>query len=428
MQIRKNIAVEVLPICFLIQVFNAISWDSTFIVNFRWVWIISVFYYLMLRQLLINRLDPLFFFIIYSYFGWCFLSSFWSDILLLSLSKSILFALVATSGISLGLQWMRKFPLSDALNYLAPVAIISLLSGFWGFLTGTVIQLQPELFLFQGFISGSNMLGILLCIAFPYLLWKTYLNWTSFENRSFWLFFSFFCFFFLTLALSRSALLSTLATFLGFLFSLKASKKFWSLFCALLVLLTIFFINPLTIDHVIKKYVYKTTQENSALFYTREQNWADSYQAAKEGGWSGLGFGVSVGWKKFNWNNALTSVGYGREKGNSQLAIIEETGIIGFLLYLLLLSIIILKLILLHRRPMHRDERVFLGIVEGMFAAIVLHSIFEGWWTSPGALETFYFWVLTGIIRGLELRPRDNALEIHGTKESTGTNIAFRSA
>ncbi|EKD70808.1 MAG: hypothetical protein ACD_46C00388G0001, partial [uncultured bacterium] len=32
-----------------------------------------------------------------------------------------------------------------------------------------------------------------------------------------------------------------------------------------------------------------------------------------------------------------------------------------------------------------------------------MHSMLEAWWSSPGSPESIYFWMLIGVIKGLEI-------------------------
>ena len=121
------------------------------------------------------------------------------------------------------------------------------------------------------------------------------------------------------------------------------------------------------------------------------------------GGWLGFGYGASEGKTEFSLTSTLISNHYGREKGNSQLAILEETGIIGFILYLIVVLLLTLKLFILFVRSKDPEIRALIGLLAGAFFGMILHSSFEAWWNSPGSPESIYFWTLVGIIKGLEI-------------------------
>ena len=135
------------------------------------------------------------------------------------------------------------------------------------------------------------------------------------------------------------------------------------------------------------------------MLYTREEVWSKSFEQAKKGGWFGGGYGVTIGDKDFK--GGLTAVGYGREKGNSQLAINEETGLIGLGIYLLSLFVLFKRLIGEQLRLKCSRAGVLLGIVTGTLFGMIMQSVFEAWWVAPGSPESLYFWTLTGVALGI---------------------------
>ena len=76
------------------------------------------------------------------------------------------------------------------------------------------------------------------------------------------------------------------------------------------------------------------TEQGTSIIYSRQSAWDVSWNMAKQGGWFGAGYGVSV--DRGSFRGGLTAVGYGREKGNTQLAIMEETGIVGLAIHVLI--------------------------------------------------------------------------------------------
>ena len=115
----------------------------------------------------------------------------------------------------------------------------------------------------------------------------------------------------------------------------------------------------------------------------------------------GGGYGVTIGQDEFVLDN-LNAANYGREKANSQLGIIEETGIIGIALYLTLLFVYFSKSIRFWRSLKPSDSRkVLMGIVLGTMLGMIAVSVFEAWWDAPASNESVYFWTLFGISLGL---------------------------
>jgi O-antigen ligase len=168
------------------------------------------------------------------------------------------------------------------------------------------------------------------------------------------------------------------------------------------------FVAPELTEPFVHRNVYKYTDEDQGVFYTRDQPWEDSYNAATEGAWIGLGYGVSAG--EYNFDVGLSAVGYGREKGNSQLAIVEETGIVGLILYVALLFALFPELVGAFRACRIAEHRMMMGLLIGTLSGMVLQSVFEAWWVAPGAPEFAYFWAIAGAALGAARMIRDQSV------------------
>lgn len=135
------------------------------------------------------------------------------------------------------------------------------------------------------------------------------------------------------------------------------------------------------------------------VFQSRSLVWKKSIEQAKKGGIVGGGFAVTIGDKNFSINN-LSGVGYGREKGNSQFEIMEETGIIGLILYGLILISFFVHVIPYYRRITGHDK-VAMGLALGAIVGLLVESIVEGWWDSAAGPEVICFWTLVGSVYGM---------------------------
>ena len=96
----------------------------------------------------------------------------------------------------------------------------------------------------------------------------------------------------------------------------------------------------------------------------------------------------------------LTAVGYGREKGNTQLAIWEETGLVGLGLYSLFVLGIIVELGSGLRRIKDQESKIQLGLLLGALVGFLMQSFFEAWWVAPGSAELAFFWAALGAAYG----------------------------
>ncbi|MCZ7612765.1 MAG: hypothetical protein M5T52_04270 [Ignavibacteriaceae bacterium] len=73
--------------------------------------------------------------------------------------------------------------------------------------------------------------------------------------------------------------------------------------------------------------------------------WEPSYRAAQNGGLTGLGYGMSdPNIKPGSLGDHYEGERFVREKGNSVLALVEETGVVGLVLFLLPIIYLLRKL------------------------------------------------------------------------------------
>lgn len=359
--------------------------------------------YLVLNNRLFRYLGPRLSTVLYLYTIWCILTFLSSDIPTLTLLKSSLFFFIVFTLTGIGIEWVRWHGITNSLNYLKWLSFIIVFSSLAG-LNNNYISPAADVKLYQGLSYNPNMLCSLLAMTFPFLIWKTYENWNNKKIRYIWFIITMISLYCAIKTGSRASGIVIILTLLGFLSSLNLSKKILFALSTGIILLSFFLINPFIVENFVIKHVFKGTPNN--ILYTRERVWLDSYQAAEQGGLFGLGQGISYRETNFRINdltsNGLTSLGYGREKGNSQLSIIEETGLIGLFFYILFLLVVFRILWNLYFKAQGSDK-VMIGIISGTFFGFLCQSVFEAWWTSPGSPESLYFWTLVGIIRGIEI-------------------------
>ena len=292
-----------------------------------------------------------------------------------------------------------------------PLTVAALLAGVLGRFSTQAYDYAGSYALYQGLVGGPNMFGSMLAMCSPYLLWKVYHYWGSIRLRMVWLLLAFTGLYYLVAASSRSAMMAVIITTTGMFLSLGVRKRvqiFVLTVGALGVLVTTL---PDQFEALQQKLIYKhATQAQGGVFYTRLDPWRISLQKATEGGWFGGGYGVSIG-DKTPFELSLTVHKYGREKGNSQLAIIEETGLVGLVLYLTSLIFLSLRLVKAVRRWPSGPGKVMMSITTSLLAGMLFGSCFEAWWVAPGAPETVYFWVMTGVALGLSATRPVNAKE-----------------
>jgi O-antigen ligase len=206
----------------------------------------------------------------------------------------------------------------------------------------------------------------------------------------------------LIITYSRAAWLALFIGLITFIILTKNIKIILSLILLLITLLILTFSIP-----SVSKFLESIMQKaDSPLWSRREILWEPSYEAAKLGGLIGLGYGVNAPGIK---TPALTGSYYKdgryiREKGNSTLALIEETGLIGLILFIFPLLMIIKKFKIQNSKfknnytpampyarsdcaKARRGSRGRFYITYSSLAAMLLHSQFEAWWVGVGSIQ-----------------------------------------
>ena len=335
------------------------------------------------------------------YCGWILLTCTWSTVPELSILKAIATICMIFLFTAAGRYWVSGWTTSRPLFYLTPIVAAALPSAFWG--ANSTPSAGVDMQLYQGLTGNPNQLGIVVAASFPliiFLLCQVFTRGTLLQRATTVIA----ALILVTLLLqsgSRASIIVALSVSAFAILALRFSK---------IITVTILIgsaigiavaIVPEIQDQTYTRFVVKYSPDGN-LFYSRQEPWQESVKGARQGGWFGLGYGAAYGYKSFS--GGLTSVGYGRETGNSQLAIIEEIGIVGLGFYALLLFSIIGQLIGGLRRTHDQERRLEIALVTGLVIGIVLQSGFEGWWTSPGSAESAIFWATVGVGSGLVRR------------------------
>jgi hypothetical protein len=383
---------------------------TIFNTNTRWAFLGLLALALLMRGRHFRAFNVRFGLLLGVYFFWCFLTVIWSEVPQLSLLKSAAFAMTVIVFVGAGHYWATQWHPNAPLAFLQPVLLVALLAGLGGAGGGaesTGIQL------YQGLSGNPNYLGMLIAMAFPLALYHAYLCHK--EMRSSFSRMASIGLVLMLLALlwwsgSRSALLCMLVTSGFFFTAFSTDKKVFLIMALVLGGFGTAVITPQLQEGVYTRLVIKST-DGEDIFFSRRGPWTESYHAAIQGGWFGLGYGVSAG--DTNFTAGLTANRYGREKGNAQLAVWEETGFVGFLFYVALLAAIFTELYRGLRFSVTRDQRVGQSLILGLTLGMTVVSIFEAWWTAPGSPEAGVFWATVGV--GVGVTHRVMAMR-YGTK------------
>ena len=327
------------------------------------------------------------------YSGWCIATALWSEVPALSTMKAGSLIVLMIAMFAAGQMWMRMVPVKDAITYSLPMAALALFSGLAGHASvSSQVELGSGLVVYQGLTSNPNMFGSILAMGLPILVWGSYLAWKEGRKLSIWSVSVVIVLAFLIISKSRASLLVALMIFGGFIMTLRPRRRLAVIAASASAILVTLVVAPGVQDQAS---LYLKKGGNSVLF-SREQVWAESYSKAVAGGLIGAGYGVTVGQQIFELG--LTSFGYGREKGNSQLAIAEETGLVGLAMYFIFLATVSAAILRGIRISPDLDTRIMFGIMGGSWAGMFVNSVFEAWWVAPGSPEAVWFWSLTGVI------------------------------
>lgn len=380
--------------------------DAAFTTTTRWLGLLLLALFLLHRRRLLDGLRLSYAPALVGWLIWNIATTFWSEQPALSLVKSLAMALTVITVISGGLYWVRSRP-GSPLSYLAPLAGVALFAGLAG--SGGFVWNNVGVRLYRGVSTNANYLGVLAAVGLAYPLYALHRSVARRERAvvlAFWLLVAVVLAALLWLSGSRAAALAAAPLVLAFAVAAtprRIARR--SAVCALFVV-SAALLSPAKVTTAVSRPIMSFADKGRPdVFFSRRPVWTRSAQAAREGGVAGLGFGVNAGAPANFQIGRMTTSGYTRLKANSQLATIEETGLIGLAAYGIVL-IQLFSALFAGLQRVDRDLRVALSLVIGLLCGLVVHSIFEGWGTSPGSMETVLFWATAGVGGGLLRLPR----------------------
>ncbi len=327
---------------------------------------------------------------------YCLATAFWSENPPLTVAKWSAFVLVAIAFFVGGLLVGEHQAGTNPFAPLAPVLWLALLASA----VGAVMPdrgVTREGF-FEGLIDNPNMLGSMLAFIAPYLCMEVYLAWERPKRRFPTLLLAATGSALILLTRSRAALLMALCIVAASFMAVRPRGRIGTVTALILAAVFLYTMYPAALRYIRRDFIYKQQASGQEdLFFSRRAVIRLTYEKARAAGWWGVGFGISTG-QSSEWNGEISSIGFGREKGNSQLAVWEETGIVGLAMYGILMFILLMHI--LSHWPTPRAETdvrlvryVLLGLLVGAFAS----SMFEAWFTAPGSGEVAAYWATLGL-------------------------------
>ena len=371
----------IVPILILVASFNSFPLLKNLYVLFP---ILGLFFILVKRVELITLLQKeKIVLLFYAFPTWAVLTAFWSLDPKTSIIRALYLGFIITVAILAGSLWFRK---KENLNFLIPVNVFVVVVSVFSLLFGvpeSSWELDP-IWRFQGFAAHQNTLGALVLFTSLPLIWNVFLKKTTlFQIVLLLLNIGL-----LIITFSRASILSfvLIIVVLTIKFNFKLFLKI--LITSIVLFGSIMLIKPELVMQPINHIIYKGS--NSA-YSTREKLFSDSFEAAQNGGFFGLGYGVSD-------PNIEAPINVGnsdsiREKGNSILALTEETGIVGLFLFFLPILLIIKSVGI--REIL--NNKVLFSLFTFAFS-LILHSQFEGWIVGVGGFQLVIYFVLLSVM------------------------------
>ena len=346
---------------------------------------------------------------------WFLITALWSPFPGMTVKRSLYFILISLGSVFAGMLGRRikeetKKPSSIFPGFLLPANIIVILLCFFSLITGipsdswTLGNARG----FAGFFSHQNLLASILLFTMPGVWLLVVRKWevgkTKVEiikNKVKYFQLIACCLllianlFILILTYSRATLFSLAAGVIVYLVLTKNWKIILYGFLLLLAsgILTLS-IPPLKTEA--KKLVYK---DFPTFLFTRQWLWEPSYQAALKGGLTGFGYGISdpsIILPEGTGSHYDGNV-YEREKGNTVLALTEETGLIGLILFFLPI-IFTIKIGCMNAWVHAKMQSYSHAIILSAIIAFILHSQFEAWMVGVGSVQLPLFFVYIGLL------------------------------
>jgi O-antigen ligase len=344
---------------------------------------------------------------------WTALTSIWSDYPLISLTRSGYFILLSLGMTAAGHLFMENKSSSPG-GFLLPANIAVMALCVFSFLT----DIPADAWTgghgkgFMSFAGHQNLLASAILFTVPssiyfFLAEKTPSKIVSGGtlNNLLAVFLLLLNIFFLVITYSRASLLSYVILILLFgifLFKWKAVIAY--------VLFALFLAALFFLDTSFRESVEKSLLKGfPTLFFSREILVEPSYRAALKGGAAGFGYGISD--PEIILPGVTGSIyldgRYVREKGNSVLALVEETGIIGLILFLIPVIFVLRNFAssrkhgennILKKTDAHLSPLLVNSFLFSVVAALIVHAQFEAWWVGPGSIQLPLFFVYLGAL------------------------------
>lgn len=268
---------------------------------------------------------------------------------------------------------------------------------------GRWLDIQPfsqwRLMGFRGVTSGGMSLAPICAIVFIDLVWR--LGNTPVCRPRFW---SFLAAAGLTLTMmvhagSRIAIAGTVVATAIIIYHhrdrLKNIRRHYRA-AAIILLAAVAFCAALPYVSETVRFKFHIAAVHHSLTISRDGKWQDRLEELKSSPWTGIGYSTQTEFNSIFDNKRHTYATGQTEPGSAWLAVLAQTGIIGFLL-ITIFNINLCRLMAypINRGGQHSDDSV---LMLSFLVFLWINGVAEGWLLYPGSAMFFPYWTLSGII------------------------------
>lgn len=360
---------------------------------------------------------------------WAALTSAWSPFFQVSLTRTAYFLLISVTSVLLGFLWGKNERI-DLFGFLLPANIIVMTVSVYSLVTSSPANAWKggHGLGFMGYAGHQNILASAIVFTIPSVLYPLLKEISErlrnkhkgtvtnadlllpFRLISLYLVLFISNLYFLLLSVSRAALLTLIIFFLVFI---VLSSNWKTIAIALLVLISTFAMFFYS-TAAVKEFIYKTEK---SIGDRRAFNIAATVEAAKNGGLFGIGYGISEhpNDKRVIGHYEHAGKLFIREKMISALALIEETGIMGLLLFLLPIVYVLLKLTKKYFLALktslgsNTSTRINIAMMIAIILAFTVNAQIEAWWVGVGSIQLPLFFMVLG--QGIQVATRNKKIE-----------------
>jgi hypothetical protein len=409
---NKRLFGIIFPLFFIVVLVSGIkemNWVSYLTPAF-YLYFISFFISTEIKE--VKSWELKFFFTIVSMFGlWAMVTALWSPFPQESFVRGILFVVISWCLIIGGYCWVRNFS-DKEFGFLIPSNILLLIVSLFSLITKIPHDYWAGYgFGLKSFWGHQNTLASLIIFTIPGILL------IPLKDRRFRIIVTLILFslnvYILILTHSRTSLAILIMSIL--LFTLLSGRfKLFGIVILLFTCIAAFYYMNNDFRGLLNNYLFKT---EVSLLDRKKPIMLATYEAAGHGGWKGLGYGVSdstvLSNLQVNMHYQFKGVRLAREKAVSLFALVEETGWVGLILFLLLVCYLFYYSIFIFWKTKDWTSALMICVLLGM----CLHAQLEGWWLAAGSAEFRLLIGFAGVTLGkISLASESNRMNIPKNK------------